>query len=302
MPDLVVRTTGLGKRYGARLALNQVDLAVRPGEVYGVLGPNGAGKSTLLRILLGLVRPSSGSVIVNGVPAGSRKSLAGVGMLIEDPGLYPYLSGRDNLRVFARYAGVSADRVEQVLDIVELTARAEDRTSGYSLGMKQRLGVAIALLKDPALLILDEPTNGLDPAGVADMRGLLRRLSEQGRTVMLSSHLLAEVQQICDRVGVLFEGRLVHEGTVSELVGHGVVRVQAEPAEHAQRIVERLLGTDRVDCHNGSLLVRTEPDTAATINRELVLAGIRVRSLCWEQRSLEEVFLQLTAHEPELAG
>jgi ABC-2 type transport system ATP-binding protein len=302
MPDLVVRATGLGKRYGARLALNQVDLAVRPGEVYGVLGPNGAGKSTLLRILLGLVRPSSGTVIVNGVPAGSRQSLANVGMLIEDPGLYPYLSGRDNLRVFARYAGVSAGRVEQVLDVVELTARAEDRTSGYSLGMKQRLGVAVALLKDPALLILDEPTNGLDPAGVADMRTLLRRLSEQGRTVMLSSHLLAEVQQICDRVGVLFDGRLVHEGTVSELVGSGVVRVQAEPAEHAQRIVERLIGTDRVNRHNGSLLVRTEPDAAATINRELVLAGIRVRSLCWEQRSLEEVFLQLTAHEPELAG
>jgi ABC-2 type transport system ATP-binding protein len=300
--DLVVRTAGLSKRYGARLALDRVELAVRPGEVYGVLGPNGAGKSTLLRILLGLVRPTTGAAVVHGAPAGSRTSLSGVGMLIEDPGLYPYLSGRDNLRIFARYADVPAARVSQVLRTVELTARADDRTSGYSLGMRQRLGVAIALLKDPALLILDEPTNGLDPAGVADIRALLRRLSEEGRTVMLSSHLLSEVQQICDRVGVLYEGRLMHEGTVSELVGKGVVRLRAEPVEQAQRIAERLFGPDRVDTHNGFLLLRIEPDAAAMINRELVLAGVRVQSLTWEQRSLEEVFLKLTSHEPEWAG
>jgi ABC-2 type transport system ATP-binding protein len=294
MAATLVETSALTKRYGERAALEDVAITVRAGEVYGVLGPNGAGKTTLLRILAGLVRPGAGTATVLGGPAGSRRSLVNLGLLIESPAAYPYLSGRDNLRVFARYTGVSSRRIEQVLRIVELSDRADDRWTGYSLGMKQRLGVALALLKDPQLLILDEPTNGLDPAGVADMRELVRRLSAAGHTVLISSHLLAEVQQICDRVAVLSAGRLVFQGTVEELLGEGAIRVGAEPVEQAMLVAAELLGADQVRVDGDWLVLKAEPDAAARINRELVLAGICVRSLSWEQRSLEDVFLSLT--------
>jgi ABC-type multidrug transport system ATPase subunit len=177
MTALLVETTGLTKRYGPRAAVDHVELHVRRGEVYGFLGPNGAGKTTTLRMLLGLVRPTSGTVRVLGAPPGDRAALARIGMLVESPAFYPYLSGRDNLRVVARYGGVPATRVDQTLETVGLTARASDRVAAYSPGMQQRLGLAAALLKDSELLILDEPTNGLDPAGVAEMRLLLRRLA-----------------------------------------------------------------------------------------------------------------------------
>ncbi len=204
----------LTKRYGEVVAVQDLDLSVRAGEVYGFLGPNGAGKTTTLRMLLGLVRPTSGRVLLHGRPPGD---LSGVGALIEGPAFYPYLSGRDNLRVLARYAGVDDRRIDVVLDLVDLADRAKHKFATYSLGMKQRLGVAAALLKDPQLLILDEPTNGLDPAGMADMRTLIRRLGAAGSTVLISSHLLGEVEQICDRVGIIARGALVAENTVAEL-------------------------------------------------------------------------------------
>ncbi|HTE60937.1 MAG TPA: ATP-binding cassette domain-containing protein, partial [Solirubrobacteraceae bacterium] len=189
--NLVIETRGLTKRYGdAIVAVDDLELRVRRGEVYGFLGPNGAGKTTTLRMLLGLVRPTSGTAAVLGAPPGSPEGLARIGALVEAPAFYPYLSGRDNLRVLAGYAGVPEDRVEAVLDEVRLSDRAADRSSTYSLGMKQRLGVAAALLKDPELLILDEPTNGLDPGGMAEMRAFIRSLGEGGRTVVLSSHLM----------------------------------------------------------------------------------------------------------------
>jgi ABC-2 type transport system ATP-binding protein len=214
--DFPVHTEGLTKRYGNLTAVDALDLDVRAGEIYGFLGPNGAGKTTTLRMLLGLVRPTSGSIRVLGEPPGRH---GGVGALIEGPAFYPYLSGRDNLRVLARYSGTHAGRIDVALDLVDLAGRAGDRYGTYSLGMKQRLGMAAALLKDPRLLILDEPTNGLDPAGMADVRTLIRRLGAAGCTVLLSSHLLGEVQQICDRVGVIAGGRLVAESTVAELRG-----------------------------------------------------------------------------------
>jgi ABC-type multidrug transport system ATPase subunit len=294
MTALLVETTDLTKRYGPRAAVDHVGLRVRRGEVYGFLGPNGAGKTTTLRMLLGLVRPTAGTVRVLGAPPGDRAALARIGMLVESPAFYPYLSGRDNLRVVARYGGVPAGRVDQTLEMVGLTARASDRVAAYSLGMQQRLGLAAALLKDAELLILDEPTNGLDPAGVAEMRLLLRRLGSGGRTVLLSSHLLGEVQQVCDRIGVLSGGRLLREGTVAELRGHGALLVTAQPLEQAQIVAQRLLGPDRVAVQDGALRLQAEPDQAALVNRELVTAGVAVSALGWAERTLEDVFLELT--------
>jgi ABC-2 type transport system ATP-binding protein len=294
MTALLVETTDLTKRYGPRAAVDHVGLRVRRGEVYGFLGPNGAGKTTTLRMLLGLVRASSGTARVLGAPPGDPAALARIGMLVESPAFYPYLSGRDNLRVVARYGGVPASRVDQTLETVGLTARASDRFAAYSLGMQQRLGLAAALLKDAELLILDEPTNGLDPAGVAEMRLLLRRLGSGGRTVLLSSHLLGEVQQVCDRIGVLSGGRLLREGTVAELRGQRALLVTAQPLERARIVAQRLLGPDRVAVQDGALRLQAEPDQAARVNRELVTAGVAVSALGWAERTLEDVFLELT--------
>ena len=302
MSDVVLETHNLTKRYGERRAVDRLDLRVRRGEVYGFLGPNGAGKTTTLRMLLGLVRPTSGTVRVLGGPPGDRSVLARIGMLVESPAFYPYLSGRDNLRVVARYAGVPATQVDEALEAVELTARAGDRFAAYSLGMRQRLGLAAALLKDPELLLLDEPTNGLDPAGMAEMRLLLRRLGSGGRTVLLSSHLLGEVQQVCDRIGVLSRGRLLREGTVAELRGQGALLVTARPLEQAHAVARRLLGPDRVAVQDGALRLEAEPDQAARVNCELVTAGVAVSALGWAERTLEDVFLELTNQPPSGEG
>ena len=293
--DLVIETRALTKRYGDSIvAVDELDLGVRRGEVYGFLGPNGAGKTTTLRMLLGLVRPTSGRVVVLGVPPGSPQGLARIGAMVEAPAFYPYLSGRDNLLVLARYAGVREDRVEAVLDEVELLDRAADRSATYSLGMKQRLGIAAALLKDPELLILDEPTNGLDPAGMAEMRDLIRSLGKGRRTVMLSSHLMGEVEQVSDRVGVIRDGALVAEGTVEELRGRSGLTVRAEPRAEAARLIRALPDVEAVTSVDGLLDVTVDSSRAATINRLLVEAGIAVSELYPQQDSLEHVFLELT--------
>jgi ABC-2 type transport system ATP-binding protein len=291
-----VVTEGLTKRYGSRAAVDGLSLTVHRGEVFGFLGPNGAGKTTTLRMLTGLVRPTSGSAEVLGRPAG--ESVAGIGALIEGPGFYPYLSGRDNLRVLARYAGAPAGRILQVLGTVDLLDRADDRYGAYSLGMKQRLGVAAALLKEPELVVLDEPTNGLDPAGITDMRALLRTLAAEGCTVVLSSHLLAEVEQVCDRVAVVSHGRLVVQSTVEDLVGLGRLVIEATPLADAAAIVTRLVGAERVSKVDGKLHVQTGQESAGGINRALVRADIDVTGLRQEARTLEEVFLQMTGPEP----
>ena len=300
--ELVLETQGLTKRYGGVVAVHDLTMRVRRGEVYGFLGPNGAGKTTTLRMLLGLVRPTAGRATVLGARPGSPASLGRTGALVEAPGLYPSLSGRDNLRVLALHAGAPAARVPLVLEQVGLADRAGDRFGTYSQGMKQRLGVAAALLKDPELLVLDEPTTGLDPAGMAEMRDFIRGLGREGRTVLLSSHLMAEVEQVCDGVGVLSKGTLVREGTVDELRGgdHSLL-VRAEPLQRAARLLEELPEVERVAATDGALRVTTSPHAAPTINRALVHAGVAVSELRQERASLEEVFLQLTRQPKEEA-
>jgi ABC-type multidrug transport system ATPase subunit len=302
MAPLVIETHELGKQYGERIvAVDRLNMRVRRGEVYGFLGPNGAGKTTTLRILLGLIRPTSGSALVLEAAPGSPEGLARIGALIETPTLYPFLSGWDNLRVLARYAGVAEDRIGAVLDEVGLTARAGDRFRTYSLGMKQRLGIAAALLKDPELLILDEPTNGMDPAGMAEMRAFIRNLGRGRRSVLLSSHLMTEVEQVSDRVGVISKGRLVGEGTVDELRGGERLFVKAEPLEQAEGVLGMLPAVGQVARSDGGLRIAADPAAASTINRALVEAGIAVGELRSERASLEKVFLELTEGEREAA-
>jgi ABC-2 type transport system ATP-binding protein len=295
MSEFVLETSGLTKRFGAVVAVDGLTMRVRRGEIYGFLGPNGAGKTTTVRMLLGLVRPTSGHATVLDAAPGSPQVLRRTGALVEAPGFYPFLSGHDNLRVLARHAGARADRIPVVLDQVGLGERACDRYATYSLGMKQRMGVAAALLKDPELLILDEPTNGLDPAGTAAMRDLIRSFRDEGRTVLLSSHLMPEVEQVCDRVGVLDKGRLVTEGTIEELRGADTrLWVRAEPLQDAARLITAMPDVDAVATVNGGLRVTTGPNAAPGINHALVHAGIAVSELRPEQPSLEEIFLHLT--------
>ena len=294
----VIETHSLTKRYGSGvLAVDSVDMSVRRGEVYGFLGPNGAGKTTTLRMLVGLIRPTSGEASVAGRAPGDPKGLERIGSLIESPGFYPYLSGRENLRVVADLAGVKHNRVDEVLDVVELSRRAGRKFGTYSTGMKQRLGVAAALLKDPDLLILDEPTNGLDPQGMAEMRKLIKDIGHGDRTVLLSSHLLGEVEQICDRVGVISNGKLVRQSTVQELIGEEGVLVKAEPMDRAQDFLGRMFGPEAVSLQDGGLHVKVKPEQSTSINRGLVGAGIGVSELRPFERSLEEVFFQLTGEK-----
>ena len=293
----LVETSGLGKRYGSISAVRDLNISVRRGEVYGFLGPNGAGKTTTLRMLLGLIKPSSGTAKVLGEEPGSPLSLQGVGALVESPAFYPYLSGRDNLRLMADYCGAPHQRVDEVLEQVELAGRARDKFKKYSLGMKQRLGVAAALLKDPELLILDEPTNGLDPKGMADMRALIRRVGHGERTVLLSSHLLGEVEQVCDRVGVIHKGELLTEGTVDELRGGGGILVKVEPVEEARKIAAGLAWVGGAKIEDGMLVLEVDPEKAAEINARLVSEGLRVSELRPVGISLEDAFLELTRGE-----
>jgi len=295
--DLLVEAAGLTKRYGSRItAVDALDLNVHRGEVYGLLGPNGAGKTTTLKMLLGLIRPTSGVARVLGEEPGTPSALARVGALVESPAFYPYLSGRDNLAGMARLSGVHASksRVEEALEQVGLTSRAGDRFKKYSTGMKQRLGVAAALVKDPELLILDEPTNGLDPKGIAEMRDLIRSLGWGERTVLLSSHMMGEVERICDRVGVIRSGRLVAEGPVAELRGQGGLLVKAEPLERAAEVAASIAGGEGVEVEDGMLRLVVDPGRASEIARELVSAGVEVIELRPAQHSLEEAFFQLT--------
>lgn len=298
MEELLIETKGLTKRYGSGIvAVDSVDMAVRRGEVYGFLGPNGAGKSTTLRMLVGLIRPDSGWATVAGHEPGKPAGLARIGSLIEQASFYPYLSGRNNLKVVADHAGVADRRVDAVLDEVDLLDAANRRFSTYSTGMKQRLGVAAALLKKPELLILDEPTNGLDPQGMAEMRMLIRRLGQGEHTVLVSSHLLGEVEQICNRVGVISHGRLVRESTVSDLRGSTALLVRARPNDVARQMLTEMFGPEAVGQVDGALRVSTDLEHSAELNTRLATAGVAVSELRPIQKSLEEVFFQLTGEE-----
>ena len=303
---LALATRDLRKSYGARLALAGLDISVPTGVVYGFLGPNGAGKTTTMRLLTGLIHPDHGSIELLGRPFSGRdrRRLFDIGALVETPSFYPFLSGRENLRAIgASGAPTTKARIAELLELVGLRDRARDKVSGYSLGMKQRLGIAAALLSDPQLLLLDEPANGLDPAGIVAIRETLRHLAAEGKTVFVSSHLLGEVQQMADVIGIIAAGRLVREGSITELLdGADLVRVKVAPHEvaSAAKHLASLPGLDRVEpsADAGWLTVRIAADRAAEVNRALADAGIYAARL--EAGSdLEELFLTLTADEAE---
>jgi len=305
-PDLALATRDLRKSYGSRVALSGLDLSVPTGVVYGFLGPNGAGKTTTMRLLTGLLHPDSGSIQLLGSPfaRGDRRRLFRVGALIESPSFYPYLNGRQNLRELAATgAPVAKNRVEELLELVGLRDRAKDKVSGYSLGMKQRLGIAGALLSDPQLLLLDEPANGLDPAGIVAMRETLRHLAATGKTVFVSSHLLAEIQVMADVVGIIAAGRLVREGTMQELLGsQQVVKIRL-PREDAAAAIQLLAAiataTPSPDLDPAAvwISVPAAPSRAAEVNHLLADGGLYASGI--ESGSdLEMLFLELTGGEP----
>ncbi|HEX6799649.1 MAG TPA: ABC transporter ATP-binding protein [Ktedonobacterales bacterium] len=301
--DVVLRTKQLTKRYGQRLAVNDLNLEVYRGDIFGFLGPNGAGKTTTIRMALGLITPTAGSVEILGhdVAADRAAILPRVGALVEQPALYLYMSGRDNLRaVAAVLGGVPESRIDTVLALVGLQGRDKDRVRTYSLGMKQRLGVAMALLNDPDMLVLDEPANGLDPAGIVEMRDLMRRLVGEGKTIFLSSHVLTEVRQLCTRVAILNLGKLVTETTIEELLrGHGEFSITLEPAQvnEALALVRRQPwgATARVDA-TGALVTPAPDGRGRDLNLFLVQAGFAPDALTQASQDLEQVFLQLTGN------
>ena len=297
--DIVLRTNNLTKQYGKRIAVKNLNLEVRRGEIMGFLGPNGAGKTTTIRMALGLIAPTAGSVEILGQKVATHGSriLPRVGALVETPALYLYMSGRNNLRAVASVlGGVPASRIDAVLDLVGLRARQKDRVRTYSLGMKQRLGVAIALLQDPDLLILDEPANGLDPAGIVEMRDLMHRLTAEDKTVFISSHLLTEVQQICTRVSIINLGELVKVSTIEDLIsGHGEFVVTLERAQEALALVKAQPWGKNARLDARGALVTTAPGKRGRdLNLFLVDAGFAPETIAQSTQDLEQVFLELT--------
>jgi ABC-2 type transport system ATP-binding protein len=306
----VIEIEGLRKTYrrrrGTTVAVDGLDLAVPEGGVFGFLGPNGSGKTTTIRCLLGLSRPSKGRLQLLGrtVPGGLADAIRGIGAIVETPALFPTMSARENLRLLGAIDRMGPRRVDEVLEIVGLAERGGDLVKKYSLGMKQRLALAAALLKEPELLILDEPANGLDPAGMREVRGLLRRLAAEGRTVFVSSHILAEVEQTCDRVAILAHGRCVTQGTVDEVVATtgrtAAMLVRVDDLAAGTDVLRRAsLGVERVD---GLLRVAVEPAASGTITRALAEAGLWVTELRPDQFSLEDIFLELTNSVEEVAA
>jgi ABC-2 type transport system ATP-binding protein len=307
--DLAVETTGLTKRFGKNVVVDNVDLRVPRGSAFGYLGPNGAGKTTLIRLLLGLLRADAGSMSLLGYPVPSERAtaLSKVGAIVDEPRFYRHLTGRQNLRVIGSAREPQAlDRIGSALERVGLTERADDRVARYSMGMRQRLGVAACLLGDPDLLILDEPMNGLDPAGMREMRSMILALVEEGRTVVLSSHLLDEVQRTCNAVAIVDRGRVVKQGTIDELLQATNVGVQIEcsSSERAHQIVAEMQVVDGVPIVTGiqmgveglgvTLGPQATREHVAEINRRLVDAGIKVYRLQPVRASLEEWFLTVT--------
>jgi len=297
-----VATRGLVKRYGEILAVDHVDLTVERGDVFGYLGPNGAGKTTSLRMMLGLIRPTEGSVQLFGrdpLRDGAR-ALDGVAGFVEGPRFYPYLSGRRNLRLLADYDdGDSRSRIGEVLELVELTDRAKDKVGGYSHGMRQRLGIAAALLRSPRLLLLDEPTTGLDPAGMRDMRDLVRRLAGDGITVLLSSHLLGEVEELCNRVAIIQKGRVVYQGALRELLAGAAsgYRLRTPEPDRARAVCLAQAGVEKVTSADGEVRFQADEDSVGALSIALGQARIAVTALVPETASLEELFLDLTEGE-----
>jgi ABC-2 type transport system ATP-binding protein len=297
---LAVETHELTKRFGARTVVDRVDLRVPTGVAFGYLGPNGAGKTTLIRTLLGLTPASSGSMRLLGLPVpGARaQALARVGAIVEEPRFHPHLTGRENLEILAAARGRAAfARIDDSLDRVGLAARAGDRVKTYSLGMKQRLGIARCLLADPELLILDEPMNGLDPAGIQEFRGFVRSFVDEGRTIVLSSHLLDEVEKTCDEVAIVDGGRIVVQGSIAELrdSGRHNLLVEVDDGQRARAVLAGHPAVERIVDDGVALeLALSDPAAVPDLNRRLVDAGVAVLRLEPARASLEQRFLEIT--------
>jgi len=295
---VILELRGLTKRFGELAAVADVSLIVNEGEILGLLGPNGCGKSTTLNLVMGFMRPTEGEVFIAGysVSHAQRTALASVGGLVEGSAFYPYLSGRKNLQMLAKLHGLPLSRVEEVLELVDMHHPANRAFGGYSQGMRQRLGVAAALLHSPRLVVLDEPTSGLDPAGTREMRALLPRLASEGITVVLASHLLTEVEQVCTRVAIMQAGAIIATGSMSELLrgeSRWRVRVGSDETERAAEVLRGLAAVTAVTVEHDDLMVLTPMD-GATINQALIDAGIIASELDPVAHTLESVFLELT--------
>ena len=297
-PDVVLRTAGLTRRFGRLTAVADLDLEVSRGQVFGFLGPNGAGKTTTIGMILGLLRPTAGHVEMFGLDTRVhlRRALRRTGAIVESPTFYPHLSGRDNLRVFALLSGgVEDKRLDEVLALVGLGERAGSKVRTYSLGMRQRLGIAAALVHDPDLVVLDEPTNGLDPAGMREIRQLIRELGQMGKTVFVSSHLLNEVEQMCDHVGILKAGRLLTHGSVSDMLQRGqALEMEVTDEDGAVRVLEGLDWVDAVTRQDGRLIVQAPRERAAELSKALAERQIYLSELRPRESTLEEFFLEVT--------
>lgn len=304
----VLEIRGFTKKFGAFVAVDGLSFEVRRGDVYGFLGPNGSGKSTTIRAILGLVGPTEGEILLFGRPVGGPESREGLAGFVDAPGFYGYLSARDNLKILAAADGRKKEPpIGRVLETVDLSGRAKDRVKTYSTGMKQRLAIAAALMREPELLILDEPTSGLDPGGMRDVRALVRRLADESMTIFLSSHLLAEIEGLCNRVAVIGNGRLLAEGTIAEVMGKSATspeyRLATGDAREATRILRAsrfVLGvSDPVAGELGEeIRLQVGIDGIGSVVRELVDAGIEVRALVPVRASLEDLFLELTEGAP----
>jgi ABC-2 type transport system ATP-binding protein len=303
--DLAIETHGLTKRFGERTALDGIDLRVPRGCAFGFLGPNGAGKTTIIRTLLGLTRASSGTmeVLSHSVPLEQARALERVGAIVEEPRFHMHLTGRENLRVVAAVRGVHASaQIDPALARVGLADRGDEKVKSYSMGMRQRLGVARCLLADPLLLILDEPTNGLDPGGIQEFREMIRAMVEQeGRTIFISSHLLDEVEKTCDAAAIVDRGKIITQGTIADLAGGGVAHHELIlGVDDADRALTALAPSSLVlDSHRSDEGIRVvlagEPDSAAQVNALLVNAGVGVTRLEPVRHSLEQRFLEITS-------
>jgi ABC-2 type transport system ATP-binding protein len=306
MSPFPIEARGLVKRYGDITAVDHVDLTVGAGDVYGYLGPNGAGKTTSLRMLLGLIKPDAGAAKLFGrdpLVEGAR-ALDGVAGFVEAPRFYPYLTGRRNLELVAALdGGGAAGRIEEALETVELSDRAKDRVGGYSHGMRQRLGIAGALLRDPKLLLLDEPTTGLDPAGMRDMRVLVRRLADQGITVLLSSHLMGEVEDLCDRVAIVRTGRVVYEGSLPELLASTAGRYTLRTTDDVRSaaIAAERRGVEDVRFADGGVSLSAGEEAVTALSIALGEAGIGIAALVPRTATLEELFFRMTEGDGDAA-
>jgi ABC-2 type transport system ATP-binding protein len=298
--EVILEATGLTKRFGKLVAVDNLSLEVRTGEVLGFLGPNGSGKSTTIGVVLGLIAPTSGTITIAGQQLSTNSALVSqhIGSIIENPAFYPYMSGRDNLRAHAFAVGnVPESRVDELLSLVNLSERARHKFKSYSLGMKQRLGIASTLLTDPALVILDEPTNGLDPAGQREIREIIPRLADEGHGVLLASHMLHEVEQVSDRVLIVRRGRKITEGSVDDLLRRGgyiEVVVSGTEQQRAMKLLRLLPEVEQVTAEDSRLIVVAAEDSGGAINRALIEGGIIASTIAPKRSTLEDLFLEMT--------